>query len=47
MTTDKQFNKDARELADAEGISYTVAHRPLTSVLLMSGGLRRRRGRPQ
>ncbi|MFC7912105.1 hypothetical protein ACWDRX_17555 [Streptomyces nigra] len=30
MTTDKQFKKDVRELADAEGISYTAARRRLT-----------------
>ncbi|WP_406740629.1 hypothetical protein [Streptomyces atratus] len=31
MTTDKQFKKDVRELADAEGISYTTARRRLTT----------------
>ncbi|MER0443298.1 hypothetical protein ABR738_01660 [Streptomyces sp. Edi4] len=31
MTTDKQFKKDVRELADAEGISYTAARRRLTT----------------
>ncbi|MEU6526927.1 hypothetical protein ABZ892_29865 [Streptomyces sp. NPDC046924] len=31
MTTDKQFKKDARELANAEGISYTAARRRLTT----------------
>ena len=31
MTTDKQFKKDVRELADAEGISYTAARRGLTT----------------
>ncbi|MEU7153865.1 hypothetical protein AB0B15_38495 [Streptomyces sp. NPDC045456] len=30
MTADKQFKKDVRELADAEGISYTAARRRLT-----------------
>lgn len=31
MTTDKQFKKDVRELADAEGISYTAARRRLAT----------------
>ncbi|MEV3998977.1 hypothetical protein ACFYPK_28555 [Streptomyces halstedii] len=31
MTTNKQFKKDVRELADAEGISYTAARRRLTT----------------
>lgn len=31
MTTDKQFKKDVRELADAEGISYTAARQRLTT----------------
>ncbi|WP_331718760.1 hypothetical protein [Streptomyces sp. NBC_00212] len=31
MTTHKQFKKDAHELADAEGISYTAARRRLTT----------------
>jgi hypothetical protein len=31
VTTDKQFKKDARELADTEGISYTAARRRLAT----------------
>jgi hypothetical protein len=31
VTTDKQFKKDVRELADAEGISYTAARRRLAT----------------
>ncbi|MBV7674250.1 hypothetical protein STHAL_32920 [Streptomyces halstedii] len=31
MTTNKQFKKDVRELADTEGISYTAARRRLTT----------------
>ncbi|MFI8916505.1 hypothetical protein ACIGW4_33505 [Streptomyces sp. NPDC053513] len=31
MTTDKQFKKDVRKLADAEGISYTAARRRLAT----------------
>ncbi|MER6256829.1 hypothetical protein ABT224_36350 [Streptomyces sp. NPDC001584] len=34
MTTDKQFKKDVRDFANAEGISYTAARRRLTGEVI-------------
>lgn len=54
MTTDKQFKKDVRELADAEGISYTAARRRLATetadvpedrAAMMAGLVARTRGK--